>query len=185
MKKLIFIQLVITMMSPLFSQLFNAYSGMGLSINTFQNPYLSNPFLSDEFGISGENSIFFIFQPDKGKYRIEPSIGYRGVSSSLGIDIDKITIINIGFKVSNLKELSQYTNSYKGILFQPNMGIRNGETGHISTSFSALYGLERKFEKVNIGCELLFTNSNYCPNGADGCIKMREFESKFLIRLFY
>ena len=185
MKKILFIQLVITMMSPLFSQLFNTYRGMGLSINTYPNPYLENPFLSDEFGISGENSIFFIFQPDKGKYRIEPSIGYRGISSSGGLEIDKVTIINFGFKILRLKELSQYTDSYKGISFQPNTGTKMGETVHISTSFSAIYGLERKFEKINIGCELLFTNSNYCPDGVDGCIKMREFESKFLIRFFY
>ena len=172
-------------MSPLFSQLLSTYRGMGLSINTYANPYLENPFLIDEFGISGENSIFFIFQPEKIKYRIEPSIGYRGISSSPTLNINKTTIINFGFKVSKLKELSQYTNSYKGILFQPNLISNNGESSHTSTSFSAIYGLERKFEKVNVGCELLFSNSKYCPNGEVDCIKMRGIESKFLIRFFH
>ena len=139
----------------------------------------------DEFGVSGANSIFFIFQPNKGRFRLEPSIGYRGMSSSATIDSDKITIFNFGFKVLALKELSEYTNSYKGILFQPNSVTKNGKSFHTITSLAAIYGLERKFEKVNIGCELLFSNSKYCPDGVNSCLTWRELESKFLIRFYY
>ncbi len=100
-------------------------------------------------------------------------------------DFDKRTMFNFGFKFLNLKELSEYTNSYKGILYQPNTNTKNGESAHTATSFSFIYGIERIFEKVNIGCELLFTNSNYCPDGLNGCITTRDLGSKFLIRFYH
>ncbi len=62
MKKAI-LSVLIIMSSTLFSQLFNNYRGMGLSINTSQNLYLDNIWFADEFGVSGASSFFLYFNP--------------------------------------------------------------------------------------------------------------------------